>query len=165
MITSPIGMRTAKNAGFTLIELVFVMALFVMLVSLSMPLFSRVMRSWTHRTCVEDILKLMELAHERAIVEHTDYGIHFDSEKKSYWLIRQDEGGIDKSFSRVPETWGRARSLPSDVDLRGNESVVFFHPNGTATSFSLDLISRSGHVFNLNVDPILGQGSVHEQLS
>jgi type II secretory pathway pseudopilin PulG len=154
-----------QGAGFTLLELLFTMILFVMLVSLSVPLFSRTLRSLGRKTCVEDILALMEFARERAIMEQTDYGVHFDSRRKAYWLIRREDGEFQNGFSHVPSTWGRARPLPSDADLHGDEPDALFHPDGTATPFSLELASPEGSLFTFHVDPVLGKGSVIEQAS
>ena len=108
---------------------------------------------------------LMEFAQARAILEQRDYGLHFDLEKKVYWLTRRDEGRFPNDVSRIPETWGRAHSFPMDVDPQSDRSTVFFHPNGTATPFSLDLVSKNGPVFTLRVNPILGRGSVLEKMS
>jgi len=162
---SPTGMTIIhKEEGFTLLELAFVVVLFVMMVSLSAPAFLRTLRSWTRRTSIEDILAVIEFAHERAIFEQRDYGIHFDEEKKAYWLVRRDGEGSG-GLSRIPETWGRSRSLPSDANFQMEGPIVLFHPNGTATSFYLEIIPQNGPAITLDVDPVMGKGSFHEQIS
>lgn len=139
------------------------MSLFVTVMAMTMPLLSRTLGSLARKNGAEDILRLAAFARERAILEGTDYGIRFDTARKAYWLLRREDAGFETRLARVPERWGRRRSWPSELEGRTSEPTVLFHPNGSASPFSLDLIAPSGRTFTIHVDPVLGKASALER--
>jgi len=154
----------SREQGFTLLELVFVVMIFVVLTSLTMPLFSRTLKECVRKNNMEDILSLMTFARERAVMEQQDYGIHFDAEKKAYWMIRRNKESFDSTLLRVPEKWGQTRTISSDVELQSNAWDLLFHPDGTSTSLTMDwIVPGQGTVASLHVNPILGEGSIVEK--
>lgn len=157
------SVRANDRAGFTLLELLFVIITFVVLTALSMPLFSRTVQGWTRTNAAQDILSLMAFARERAIVEQKDYGIHFDLAAKTYWLVRRREDLTGSEFDRVPEKWGQAHTFPATVEVRVETPSVLFHPDGTATAFSLEWQAPHEPPLRLSVDPIQGLGKIDER--
>jgi hypothetical protein len=145
------------------VELLFVVVLIVVLVLLSTPLFSRTLQTLEKRACADNILSLLELARSKAILEQVPYGIQFDLDKRLYWLVRGEPGKPAHEAARIKETWGRTRAIPSAVALVSEDPSVFFHLDGSATPFSLEMISNNGPSFTFHVDPSVGKSTFFEK--
>jgi Tfp pilus assembly protein FimT len=152
------------SGGFTLLELVFVIVIFIVLVTMTAPQFSRALQAQARETGMEDILAMMDFARERAIMDGTEYGVHFDAMERTYWPVRRDASVQDGGFLRIPEKWGQARHLPTDVTFRVAEASVLFRPDGTATPLSLDVISPDSVVRTIEVDTTTGKGTIREHI-
>jgi type II secretory pathway pseudopilin PulG len=168
MTISPTGMTARipeSSGGFTLIELVFVMCLFVTLTALAMPQFSRSWKSRASQNGAEELLALMTLARERAIMEGVDYAVSLDDRRNLFWMVRQEGRDTLGSWQRVPGKWGQSRALPTNLTLRDDSTLAVFHPDGTAGPFSLEMHSPDGSSLAVRVDPVLGKGTVeiHER--
>ena len=150
-----------NEAGFTLIELMVVMILLALWVGISAPIFRRSAQGWNGELAVQDILALMTFAHERAILERTEYAVHLAPEERAFWLLRRAEDNAGSDLARMAGKWGVVHHLPKGVELKGAEASVVFYPDGTSSEASWRLLSpdRGG---TLVMDPVTGKGLVHE---
>ncbi len=162
MTTSPTGkMPGNPENGFTLIELMFVVGLFLMMAGFSLPVFRRSFGAWTQEVAARDVLDAMNVARGRAVMERVEYGVRIASGDNRFWLVRRQSGVDGAEFERVPGSRGTVRRLPGDAQFQGG-SLIVFYPNGTATPASLQVRTRDHRVI-LSVDPVTGRGLLHAE--
>ena len=149
-----------SEAGFTLLELMFVAFIFLLLAGFSATLFQRSLDTLRPDIAVTDLLQLLNFAHERAILERIDYGVRVVPGENVYGLVRRDPS-VDIDFVPIPGKWGTWRHLPAGIDIKGDETSILFYPDGTSSPATLQLTGRD-HAISLTMDAVQGRGTVHE---
>ena len=149
-----------SEEGFTLIELMFVAFLFLLFAGFSAALFHRSLYALGTDMAANNLLQLFQFAHERAILERIDYGVHLVPGENVYALLRRDPS-VDIDFVRIQGKWGTSRHLPSSVEIKGDDTWIYFYPDGTSSPATFQLSGRD-HTTTLTMDPVLGRGMVHE---
>jgi len=139
-----------------------VVFILTILILMSAPIFSRVGDSLSFETNKSDLMSLMDFAHGRAIMEGRRYGIQMDPLLKTYWLVREDPDNLNGDLIPVSERWGQTRRWTAKTEIRSNDNLVVFYPDGTATSLTLDLLSLDHPATTLRIDPVLGKAVVTE---
>jgi prepilin-type N-terminal cleavage/methylation domain-containing protein len=143
------GRRPA--AGFTLIELVVVMALMVLLIGISYPL----LEHWTEgalRKAGRQVTATIERLYERAVVTRQIYRLRFDIGKEQY----QPEvlQPVDGAMAFVPLS-DDVSLLPDGVHfldvvtaqgakISDGEAAVYFYPIGRMDPVIIHLEQRDG---------------------
>lgn len=170
-MTSAIGARTQnKSAGFTLVELMVVAALFLVLLSLSWPAFSGLYRSHRLESAAHELSACMALARSEAVISESRHALRLESGPAGYSLYKLGESSL-----RV----GKRRTLPADIRLSiestsggarsgagagaGESGDVYFYPNGTATAARFLLEDPEGAAIVLKLDGFTGQTRVVEE--
>ena len=139
------------SAGFTLVELLVVLAMIALLVALARPMYSAAVPGARVRTETLDLAMSLRQSRNRAISSGRIIAIEFDTEKASYTI-----------GSNIVE-------LPANTELlavrRGanpaqlaNDPVVRleFHPDGSSTGASVELSNKAAS-WQLDVDWLTGR--------
>lgn len=161
-MTSAIGARTQnKSAGFTLVELMVVAALFFVLLSLSWPAFSGLYRSHRLESAAHELSACMALARSEAVISESRHALRLERDPDGYSLYKLGDLG-----QRV----GKRRTLPADIRLSAESSAgvgefgdIYFYPNGTATAARFLLEDPEGAAIVLKLDGFTGQARVVEE--
>jgi prepilin-type N-terminal cleavage/methylation domain-containing protein len=158
-------------AGFTLIELVVVMALMVLLFGISYPL----LEHWTEgalRKAGRQVTATIERLYERAVVTRQIYRLRFDIGKQQYQpeVLQM----VDGAMTFVPLS-NVASLLPDGVQfldlvtaqgtkISDGEAAVYFYPIGRMDAVIIHLEQRNGlqagEELSLTPHPLTGRVAV-----
>jgi len=102
-----------NTKGFTLIELIAVMALLTVLMSFVVPKFQESLLTDDLKKSVMDLTGFINSVRERAINEQKPYFIAFDLGSNKYWAIPGDSSEEERALAGED-----AMVLPGDVTIR-----------------------------------------------
>lgn len=140
---SPIGKKTARSKGFTLIELVLVIILISVITALSAPLFSRTFSDLVIRNTALDMAKMINYAQEMAIIEKSNYKLNIDSEKAKYWITRYKPAEEGFLYERIKGRYGKMFFLPRGLALTCDKSGALFYPDGRSDKVEIKVRDKS----------------------
>jgi prepilin-type N-terminal cleavage/methylation domain-containing protein len=154
-VGSEITMRSSRDSGFTILELILVLVIITMVLAVSYPSLSRGSNALRLRATGRDILNTFRFAREKAITEQIGMKVAVDREKQK--LILTDYLGDG----------ARTYIMPRDVRIQrialgGNEIVtdigmiVRFLPNGSCDSAEVLLQNEKGAWLRVVTDPMTG---------
>ncbi len=163
--------RTVKvygSAGFTLIELVGVMAIMVVLAGMLLPSFVRAQRDARLRASTRRVLAALNLARSTAIAEKTHARLEIDSRHGVFGMTteRRLENGETRFVPEV-SSLGRAQVLPEGIHIgvpvsalraiSSRENFITFYEDGRADEMVVVLRDDSGSQRTLSVDGMTGR--------
>ncbi len=148
-------MKSPRDSGFTLLELILVLVIITMVLAVAYPSLSRGSTALRLRATGRDIMNTFRYAREKAVTEQIGIKVAVDREKQK--LILTDYLGDG----------ARTYSLPADVRIQrialgGNEIVtdsgmiVRFLPNGSCDSAEVLLQNEKGAWLRVVTDPMTG---------
>lgn len=127
-------LRRLRQEGFTLIELILVLALVVMLAGIASPMLGNFARGRTTLDTAGHLLAIMQYAQDQASTGHGAYRLYIDPSKGTYWLMAAPQGAWQKVSSEI----GRSFTVPEyiSLDLRGTQDLmtngyIQFEPDGS----------------------------------
>lgn len=153
----------ARNNGFSLLELVVVVAVIALISSMVIPMFGESLRSMRRQRYIDDFMTAMKYAQERAITDSVEHRIYIDEKANAFWVCRQeldvraltarasDTATLPQAtFVPVEDAPGRKTFLPEtlsfgaikarkDKELGG--AFIAFYPTG-ATDIATVTIER-----------------------
>lgn len=142
---------TINKYGFTLLELVVVVAFISILTGMVIPIYNRTMYSLRIRNTTQEITSLIRYAQEKAIAESREFRVLIDEQKGELYLYRlktQSPGG-DKEFEPVasgdgtsvvvlPETIKISR-ITAGKDRKTGLRYISCYPNGACDVGQMEL--------------------------
>ena len=140
-----------ERFGFTLIELIIVLAIVGTVVSVSVPFVSNFLFKINLESSAEDIVSTLRWARRLAITKRREHMVVFDPQRGKYWL-EDKEGNITGERHSLQEN-----IVFADPDLNKmqeedgivefdhpDDSGISFYPQGTAESGSIYLKEKEG---------------------
>ncbi|MGC8739568.1 MAG: pilus assembly FimT family protein [Candidatus Hydrogenedens sp.] len=137
--------------GFTLLELVVVVALISILTGMIIPIYNRTMYSLRIRNTTQDITSLIRYAQEKAVAESREFRVLIDEEKGTFSLFRLKSQSWDgeKEFEPVgtadgggmitlPETIQISR-ITAGKDRKTGIRYISCYPNGASDPGQIEL--------------------------
>jgi type II secretion system protein H len=148
-----------KQAGFSLIELMVVIAIFAILLSIAIPNFIGKMPAKRLESAAGDVNAALQRARMVAIKENTCVVIEFSSSSDNY-RIYADNGGAnpDNACNKTQDTDEstiKARKLPAGVDLVSAtpQSTIRFDSRGFPdNSATISLKNTSGPTWTVTLN-------------
>ena len=138
--------------GFTLLELIVVLALVSMLLGLAAPSLRGFFASRQTADAAAQMLALTQLAGSRAAARGDVYRLNIDLETNTYWLTVQEEG----EFVDLGSEFGRHFRFPEGTTVRvemlsGGEPIPYvdFYPTGRTEEAVIELTGRQGEVYQV----------------
>ena len=136
------------RAGFTLVEMLTVLAIMTIIMAFAVPMFSRFTAGTRLGTASRDISTALRTARSYAITQRDTYSVKFDLDNQRYWLFYVDAGTtniVDKAFS-LPETVEiGVGGISNPEPTQTNSTFAFnFQPSGTVNSNTIWLWDTKG---------------------
>lgn len=153
--------------GFTLVELIVVLALLATLLAFSIPVFKKNAIFSDRNQELGDLTGLITFLKSRAIKENQDFFLHIDTASGQTWITdgSMDEAARENARTRSirlagnlrvtdMEFAGTARHAGADNRENGSERVIRFNRNGHSDNVILHL-DRGGSPVSLKIQPFL----------
>lgn len=137
-----------EQRGFTLLELLVVLAIIALLSAMVPLAFERVRESAQYRDAVRGVLSDMRQARYRALSEGREVRFRVDLAHRTYGL----EGRPPTS---LPEPL-RLRTTIADIELKDQAAAIRFLPSGGATGGTIEILRPGGGGVRLTVDWLSG---------
>lgn len=139
-----------KQQGFTLLELIVVLALVSLLLGLMMPSLQRTISREQYRANVRQLATVMRLAHSQAATSHQRVRVFLNKETGRYWLEGSKRQGVlaDMRLGDVRLVWQQS-------DRR--QGYIAFYADGTSSGGKLVMTDPTGRLYNLEVGVITGK--------
>jgi len=144
------GQTAATANGFTLIEILVVMALLAALLALAVPAFDRVMPGATLRSEAGKVASMLREARSQAIRDDAEVAVTLD--------IADRAVSMPGHRHRLPEPLGMSMLTGSTELTRGGARIVFYG-DGTSTGGRLRILTKEKHV-DVLVDWLTGRIAV-----
>lgn len=154
---------TPAEQGFTLVEVLVVVALMGVSATIVVSGFQSYARSAEHSGTRSDVVSALRAAHQRALTEATVYCVRFAADNKSWTTYRGtcSAGTVVKG----PEDVGGAQVSLSDVSFLHSDGSsgsrdVEFTARGTASKGSLKVVrSDSSKTYTVSVEGLTARVS------
>ncbi len=119
-------MRAIKSKGFTLVELMFVILIFGVMLTLSIPGFSRFLQTWKLHGEVDRVAGTLRTARSAAVMKNRNAVFRFDMTRGTYFYFEDDDGdGQHDAGEYRSATHRLSPSIIFDSHSLGATSVVF----------------------------------------
>ncbi|MBI5638657.1 MAG: prepilin-type N-terminal cleavage/methylation domain-containing protein [Nitrospinae bacterium] len=158
-------MNRGGLSGYTLVELLIVMAVIAMVAGLGVPFFARSLERAELKSAAGEMAALMRLARQEAIARKTVFSAVIDPAQKAAYAI---EGRFDAGNPAGPFN-GEAVKIPDAVKVwtpRDGLLVLEFSPAGTASACNLAVTSMKAdsaedeNGYRVTLDPLSGRARV-----
>jgi general secretion pathway protein H len=138
-----------RRSGFTLMELIVVLAILGALAALVTPSFSRTVASARLRSAASDVRTALARGRALAVAAARERAVTFD--------LSRGEFGVDNEAVRsLPETIRLGAVLPGEErQERGSVRVRFF-PDGSGEEVEIFVTAEDGGTLRVTVDPLTG---------
>jgi general secretion pathway protein H len=138
------------EGGFTLLELVVVMALLALLLGMVLPGLIRTVKKEQDRSNLRQFTTVLRLARSQAATSHQRVRVFLNRENGRYWLEGSNrQGGL--AGMRLGDT----RLVWEGTDRR--QGYIAFYSDGTSSGGKLTMTDLTGRVYDLEVEIITGK--------
>ena len=137
-------MRERRESGFTLIETMFAMVLFGILVAVAAPPYSAYRAKQQHQGATREMVAFLRRAQVHAVSEETTYRVDIASDGKSAQTYRFDGASYKAGQVLKVPTSSVTFSNASFVQPSGGTGTsVWFYPRGSGSKGSIT-VTRTG---------------------
>lgn len=144
--------RGAREGGFTLLELVFVMVIICTVLGMASVSLRGFFASRRTADAAAQIVALTQFARTQAAAEGRMYRVNLDTDDGKYWLTRR-RGGV---FEMIPTEFGRVFFLPEGTTARWltpsevrSVGWIAFYPDGRTEATRVRLTGRRGEIADI----------------
>src|SRR3989338_9342393 len=141
------GKITEKNLGFTLIEIIMVLAIIGLIALVSLPVYQKIKPGLTLNSQAIDIVSDLRYAQQLSVTEQINYSVVFDQALNKYTIVNTASGATLKSQNIKPII-----SINSITGLTANTAT--FNVTGAALeSGNIILTSFNGNTKTIAIKP------------
>lgn len=144
--------RRRRAAGFTLLELILVLAILAVVVALAVPTLHGFAASRGTTQCADQIVALCRWARTQSVTRGLTYRLNLDAGSGTYWLtVEQDDGTV----ASPGEEFGRVFRAPDGTRIDWNApkqkdgQYVQFQPTGRTDPAIVRVTGRDNQVIEV----------------
>ncbi len=140
-------------AGFTLLELMVVMALLALLMGLVLPGLQRTVKKERDRASLRQLTPALRLARSQAATTRQRVRVFVNRESGRYWMDGSDRRGVltGMRIGEISLVW---------QDQTRRQGYIAFYGDGSSSGGKLALEDHTGRRYNLEVEIITGKVSL-----
>jgi len=138
-----------RSKGFTLVELIVVMAILAVVTALVTPSFSRTLASARLRSAASDVRTSLARGRALAVAAAKERTVVFD-------LSRGEFGVDNEAVRRLPETIRLGAVLPGEERMEEGNVRIRFFPDGSGDEAEISVTAEDGGTLRVTVDPLTG---------
>lgn len=138
------------EGGFTLLELVVVLALLALMLGLVLPGLIGVVKKERDRASLRQFTTVLRLARSQAATSHQRVRVFLNKENGRYWLE-----GSNRKGGLAGMRLGDVRLVWEGADRR--QGYIAFYSDGTSSGGKLVMTDLTGRVYDLEVEIITGK--------
>lgn len=153
-------MKSSKDRGFTLLELLVVVLVIVLVLAVTIPSMSRSSASVSLRTTSRDVLNIFRYAREKAVTEQV--GMKVTADRENQRLIVADDFGIGPPAYLMPTDVKIERIVLGGKNITDGPVVLRFLPNGSSDLGEVVLKSKAGSFLRIISDPLAGGARIEK---
>lgn len=123
-------MHLAKSRGFTLVELMFVLLVFGLTMTMSLPGFGRFLQTWKLHGEVDQMASTMRTARSAAIMRNINVVFQFDMARGTYFYFEDENGDGARGKG---EYRSATHNLPPSISFESQTlgtTTITFGPRG-----------------------------------
>ena len=138
-----------QRSGFTLMELIVVLAILAAIAALVAPSFSRTITSARLRSAASDVRTSLARGRTLAVAAAKERTVAFD-------LSRGEFGVDNEAVRRLPETIRLGVVLPGEGRMEEGNVRIRFFPDGSGDEAEISVTAEDGGTLRVTVDPLTG---------
>jgi len=151
------------QAGFSMVELMIVLAVFSLTFAATLPAFRNSMRGHRLQSAANQIETGLRGVRSRAIAEDVSYIVAWIPDDEQFFVVRDDNGNGQPDWNTEPVDG--PKELPDGIDLSyvGNDfpnGTLIFRPNGS-TNIEGALVLEDAEENKIYIDIIQPSGVIH----
>ena len=139
--------HSLPSKGFTLIEIMIVLALIAILSSIAMPALRGFAASTRLKSTAHAIRNILNFARDMAITERASYLVVFDLTSNRYWLASSET--FNPAAPSTPLTAGPSSVQPAEQSTANQEATALQPMASSRTNAILGIPQQPGHNVNL----------------
>ena len=133
-------MHIAKSKGFSLVELMFVIMIFGVLMVASMPSFGRFLQTWKLHGEVDRMAAALRTARSTAVMRNINAVFQFDTDAGTYFYFEDEDGdGVRDSAEYRSATFTLPPGISFESETLGGTTITFGPRGNTMQSGSITL--------------------------
>ncbi len=148
---------TFNHFGFTLLELLVVMAIIAILTAMSMPAISGYLKGARLKGGARQIVSALRMARQLAITKRDIYSVDFNTGNRQFWVEwdNQTSGSVDTLVDEI-------RTLPDTINFDSSQGTYLydFSARGTVGSGSIYIVDPNNNYKRISVVAATGQVKV-----
>jgi type II secretion system protein H len=122
--------------GFTLTELMVVVAIMMILAGIALPLYIQWLQSTEYRTSARTILCTLRETRSMAITTNLEHRVEFDNANRRYRVMRGNRSSNSSDWNTVARDWN---VLPPMVHIHANVEKIHLNPTGMANPGTIEI--------------------------
>jgi type II secretion system protein H len=135
------------SPGFTVIELLIILALMGVISAMSLPAFAQWRQNVRYKDATRNIVYMLREARSRAISVNREHRVELDPVNRRYRMTQGDSAQDSTNWDTVVQDW---IPLQAEVALEANVSSIHFNPNGTANAGTIS-VQDGGHITRYSI--------------
>ena len=152
-------MHYARNKGFTLVELMFVILIMGLTLAISLPGFGRFLQTWKLHGEVDQLAAVLRTARSAAVMRNVDAIFQFDTNNGTYFYYEDTDGDGQRDnneyrssiFTLPPGIRFESHTLSATTLTFGprgnsNESGAIILENGSLKTRQVSIFGGTGNI-------------------
>jgi prepilin-type N-terminal cleavage/methylation domain-containing protein len=148
------GVMKRADQGFTLLEVLVVMAIMAVLSAIAIPGFSRWLPNYRLKGAARDLYSNIQLAKMGAVKENGEWAVVFNTAGNSYQIV---SGGADRTYSTTADNVVQKTVSLSDYGSGVSFGAGSSHPpviSGEVTAGSSNPVIFNSRGFTAGINPV-----------